>query len=129
MEGRWQLSCPNNCGTRLAWTGSITAQPPCKKCDPAAAAEHAKRLKPKQTIAAQETANATLSPAVEKILAQCDSILHRIEELPFEGEDFGSSVAEKVEGIRETIEDRGFVTEGQRHAINNMEDGVERWFR
>jgi len=49
-------------------------------------------------------------------------------DLPTAGEDFGMSVLEKSADIAATIEERGRVTDGQMEALQNMLDGLQRWF-
>lgn len=66
---------------------------------------------------------------VEGVLGQCEVIVEMIEDLPPAGWDFGESVAEKVHGIAETIEETGLVTDGQQNALDNMEAGIEAWMR
>lgn len=56
-----------------------------------------------------------------------DDILSMIDELPDRAYDFGESIREKVEGIKQTIEERQCVTHGQWEALDNMKGGVERW--
>lgn len=51
---------------------------------------------------------------------QCDDI-------PERGEEFATSVKERLEGIAETIERTRTVTTAQARAIENMEHGIERW--
>jgi hypothetical protein len=64
---------------------------------------------------------------VAAALQQCDDIQEKIDELPDEGMEFGESVGEKVAGIAETIERTRRVTDAQARALDNMEDGVDRW--
>lgn len=62
-----------------------------------------------------------------KAVEQCDRILDACEDVPERGEDFASSVMEKVESIREVIVKHDRVTEGQLSALDNMETAVGRW--
>ena len=96
----------------------MAAEPPCPKCNP----HLAEQSKPPANGAE------SIPPAVHHCLEQCDEILRMCQDLPEAGESFGESVAEKVEGIRDTIAERGFVTSNQKEALDNMEDGVSRWF-
>jgi hypothetical protein len=57
----------------------------------------------------------------------CRDTIERCEDLPDRAAEFHESVTERLSGIAETIERRQSVTEGQRSAISNMADGVERW--
>lgn len=65
----------------------------------------------------------------EAAIAQGENIIGMCEEVPERGEDFAMSVSEKVSDIIASIEDRGYVTEGQQDALDNMEEGVAKWLR
>lgn len=66
---------------------------------------------------------------VEQAIDLCESILSDLEQLSDveAAEEFSDSVAEKVNGIKETIERRQDVTANQERALNNMNEGVQRW--
>ena len=49
-------------------------------------------------------------------------------DLPEDGEDFGMSVTEKTADIAANIETHNRVTDGQLTALENMLDGLQRWF-
>ena len=69
-----------------------------------------------------------LSPDVKEALALVEEIESLVEELPDAGEEFGESVLEKASDIAATIEANDRVTDGQMTALENMLDGVQRWF-
>lgn len=61
-----------------------------------------------------------------------DEINDLIEEYDGDSEDardFFDSVSEKADGILQTIENRGRVTDNQAAALENMLDGVRKWIR
>ena len=104
--GKWSIVCPK-CSTRREYTAETCHPiPPCVVCAKAGDRE---------------------SSEVNRALQQCDGILGKIDDLPMEGMEFGESVAEKVSGISETIERTRRVTDAQARALDNMEDGVDRW--
>lgn len=70
----------------------------------------------------------TPSKEVKLAIEQCERIIDMTDELPEAGWDFGESVAEKCRDIWKNIEKHNRVTEGQQDALDNMEDGVSRWF-
>ena len=57
----------------------------------------------------------------------CEEILGKLDDMPDEAEDFGLSVGQKVESIREYIKHNGRVTPKQLAALENMLGGVDRW--
>lgn len=63
----------------------------------------------------------------EEAAEQCDRILDLCEELPSRAEDFGLSIIDKVESIRDWIAANKHVTDAQQQALDNMEAGVRRW--
>ena len=63
----------------------------------------------------------------EDAIVLCDEILELIEELPDDAEDFGMQVGERVDDIKEWIEDNERCTDPQATALENMKAGVERW--
>jgi hypothetical protein len=83
--------------------------------------------KPDKQQASANTANqdTDLDEAAELI----EEIKELCEEICSAGRDFADSVLEKTESIEESITDRGSVTSGQLEALENMRDGLARWFR
>ena len=65
---------------------------------------------------------------VREALDIVDEIETMAEQLPEEGEDFGMSVTEKAADIAANIETHNRVTDGQLSALQNMLDGLQRWF-
>jgi hypothetical protein len=65
----------------------------------------------------------------EEALALADGILGDLDSIPDQGEDFRESVREKVEGMREWIEEHMQVTAKMVVALENMRAGVNRWMR
>lgn len=65
---------------------------------------------------------------VKEALALAEEIESLAADLPEEGEDFGISVTEKAADIAANIEKHNRVTNGQFSALENMLDGLQRWF-
>ena len=65
---------------------------------------------------------------VEEALALAEEIEDLAGQLPEEGSDFGDSVSEKAADIAANIEAHGRVTDAQYTALENMLDGLQRWF-
>lgn len=65
---------------------------------------------------------------VEEALSIVAEICDLADELPEAGLEFGESVAEKARDIGANIESHNRVTEKQMAALENMKDGLERWF-
>jgi hypothetical protein len=65
----------------------------------------------------------------EEAVELCTEIISALEDLPEAAEEFAESVEEKVISIREWIESNQHVTENQLIALQNMKDGVQKWFR
>lgn len=65
---------------------------------------------------------------VIKALAIVHEIESLAEDLPEAGEEFGMSVSERAAEIAADIEDRDRVTANQFTALENMLDGLQRWF-
>lgn len=63
----------------------------------------------------------------QRAIADIDAALSDIDDIPEAGQDFASSVQEKLEGMRRWIEDNGKVTEKMLLAIDNMHSGILRW--
>ncbi len=76
---------------------------------------------------ANATSAAVNSERVQEALDLVDSIVSGCDDIPEEGADFASSVAERASSIGETIEQRQHVTDKQFSALENMLSGVERW--
>lgn len=72
--------------------------------------------------------NPEQSDDVRDALGIAGEICDLVDELPEEGEDFGISVAEKAADIAENIEKHNRVTDKQMAALENMLDGLQRWF-
>lgn len=66
------------------------------------------------------------SPAAQAV-EQCDRIIEKCDEVPFDAIDFADSVRDRAKSIRSWIEDNGRVTDRQQSALDNMETGVDRW--
>ena len=80
-------------------------------------------------VAAREKADAKdeKRESANSASEQCDRILDLCEQLPSRAEDFGVSIIEKIESIREWITTHDHVTDAQQEALDNMEAGVEKW--
>ena len=63
----------------------------------------------------------------EEALDACDDVLELCEELPDRAHDFGVSISEKVQGMKEWIEAEEHVTDRMEEALENMKTGVEKW--
>ena len=61
-------------------------------------------------------------------IEQAERIIGMAAGLPDAGSDFGESVAEKCRSIIDWINDRGEVTRSQEESLDNMENGISRWF-
>jgi hypothetical protein len=64
---------------------------------------------------------------MEDGLDLCDEILELIEELPDAASDFGESIKDKVESMREWIEENETVTPKMYTALENMKAGCAKW--
>ena len=88
-----------------------------------------------ETIAAKPAEKPRVVPmrnpeqAVADVLRLIDDALDDIEDLPSAAADFAESVEGTLNSIRETIEETGHVTEGQRIACENISGGIARWHR
>jgi len=58
-----------------------------------------------------------------------ESILEDIPSIPEEGEEFAESVEEKVQSMREWMEEKEWVTPAMAAALRNMREGVDKWLR
>lgn len=65
---------------------------------------------------------------VVEALELAESIEELAGQLPEEGEEFGMSVTEKAEEIALNIDAYNRVTDAQLSALENMLDGLQRWF-
>lgn len=67
---------------------------------------------------------------VRHALAVAEEIADLVDELPdcIEAAEFGQSVAKKAAAIAANIERHGRVTDNQMVALENIRDGLERWF-
>ena len=65
---------------------------------------------------------------IDGALAIAEEIQAMAEELPDEGYEFGESVSAKAADIAENIEEHNRVTPGQMEALENMQDGLSKWF-
>jgi len=59
----------------------------------------------------------------------CERILLDIDDLPERAEEFAMSCEVTISSILTFIEEQGRVTDKQAEAIENIESGVNRWFR
>lgn len=55
-------------------------------------------------------------------------IISSSRDLPEEAEDFAVNVREKAESINQFIQKNDYVTPKQIQALENMMEGVDRWF-
>lgn len=65
---------------------------------------------------------------VKEALSIAEEIESLAADLPEAGADFGISVTEKAADIAANIEKHNRVTDGQLAALENMLDGLQRWF-
>ncbi len=65
---------------------------------------------------------------VEEALALVEDICAKADEVPEAGEEFAQSVFSKAEDIGENIEQHNRVTEAQMTALENMNEGLDKWF-
>ena len=49
-------------------------------------------------------------------------------DLPSNGIDYAESVAEKARSIANSVEENAYATEGQIQALENMLEGLQKWF-
>lgn len=66
---------------------------------------------------------------VKRFLRAAHVALADAADIPERGEDFATSVTEKIESMAETVEKGQFVTAAQWTALDNMHDGIKRWLR
>lgn len=67
-------------------------------------------------------------PDVRAALSIADEISDLVDEIPEAGWEFAQSVGERAAAIAENIERHNRVTDAQAAALENMRDGLERWF-
>ncbi|MEN6507135.1 MAG: hypothetical protein ABFD92_21575 [Planctomycetaceae bacterium] len=65
---------------------------------------------------------------VQAALELAEEIEELASEVPEEGEDFAASVTEKARDIAANIERHNRVTDKQYAALENMLEGLQRWF-
>jgi len=65
---------------------------------------------------------------IEVALELISEIEQLVEDLPERAEDFGMSVQETANDIAVHIEETSHVTKKQITALENMLDGLQRWF-
>ena len=63
----------------------------------------------------------------EDVVEFCEGILSDVDELPERAGDFAESVRDRVEGIKEFIEENRRFTQNQYDALANMHNGVHKW--
>lgn len=61
-------------------------------------------------------------------LTEIGDIMDQIDDLPDQAQDFGGSVRETLQSIYDWIEENEHVTEAQEEAVDNISNGVSRWF-
>lgn len=64
----------------------------------------------------------------ERALMLSRKIISSSRDLPEEAEDFAVNVREKAESINQFIQKNDYVTPKQIQALENMMEGVDRWF-
>lgn len=104
----------------------VMDQPKEKPAAKSAAKPTAKPVKPAKPSTPQ-TIDIPAADGWEEAIEQCEAILLSVDDLPERAEDFGISIAEKVNDIKAWIEKNEHVTEAQQEALDNMESGVARW--
>lgn len=114
----WSTKCPD-CGHRYTYRGAPTPKPPCPECCPAAARQANTEYNP--------DTQPPITPEIEEFLEECAAVRDRTEDLPSRAWDFGTSVREGIESMMATIEEKRFVTDKQRTALENWSGGIERW--
>ena len=103
-QNEYETRC-RKCGKKYSWIGKDAI--PCPHCQ-----------KEKKQKASDVEAALNLVADIESL----------VEDLPEEGEDFGLSVSEKAQDIGANIEAHNRVTDGQFSALENMLEGLQRWF-
>lgn len=117
--GKWKRMC-GKCGHQYFFaTGMIVS--------PAAIALSDGGEEQKRNTSNVPPKLSTEDPEVTEALEQCERIFEKCEEMPDRGYEFADSVREKVESMESTIEKSGYVTPGQKEALDNMESGLDRW--
>ncbi|MCH7813107.1 MAG: hypothetical protein IID40_03710 [Planctomycetes bacterium] len=108
-ESKWAMPCPD-CGKRIEWQGEFRERPACSHDATATVVDD--DLMPPEAIARIE---------------QCKRILDSVPNLPDRAEDFGLSVCEQVDSIREWIEANKHCTDALGNALDNVEQVVQKW--
>jgi len=65
----------------------------------------------------------------EEAIEYADEILSDLDNLPERAEEFAESVREKVEGMKDWMEEHQAVTEKMVAALQNIRGGVDKWLR
>ena len=60
--------------------------------------------------------------------SKIDEVIEKIEDLPEKAEDFGQSAMQTLEGIQGWITSNEHITDAQMSAVDNIAQGVEKWF-
>lgn len=66
---------------------------------------------------------------VKETLVLCESILTDLGDLPERAEEFVDGTQVVVLGIKENIERKQIVTDGQARALDNIRSAVDKWMR
>jgi hypothetical protein len=64
----------------------------------------------------------------EDALELCESILSDLEELPNHAFRFYEGIKGKVLSIQDWVEENEHITDKQAQALENMHEGVRKWF-
>lgn len=65
----------------------------------------------------------------EEAIGYAEDILSDLDDLPERAEDFRESVREKVEGMKDWMEEHQAVTDKMIAALENMRAGLNKWLR
>lgn len=68
-----------------------------------------------------------MKPAVEKFIKDATDLIEQCDEIPEAGQEFATSVVERLEGMAEWAEENDHVTERMLNAIEGYERGINRW--
>lgn len=122
------------------WTSEMPSTGPDIVCRRPAKASAQKAAEAKQPSAQKRPGKIRLSgkgvqseyaeaSSADDAIEQANRIIEMTQDLPAPGWDFGESVAEKCRSFIETIENSRRVSPAQQQALDNMESGVQAWFR
>jgi len=64
---------------------------------------------------------------IDDAMLLVELILELADNIPEAGEDFAMGVCDTTQNIAKTIEEKGFVTEKQMEALENMQTGLLKW--